>query len=171
MLSRNVNTGFLSETVSCDGGASWQPGKLTAIPNPTSRFYLRRLKSGRVLLINNNDSKRRISMTAFLSEDDGVTWKYSLVIDPRETSYPDAVEAEDGTIYMVHDRGRMSFKEICVSRFTEADIMAGELTDHDSYVCQIISKAPRDPWNTEEVERMTKVDQEIIDTYLWGRKD
>ncbi|MEI3039765.1 MAG: sialidase family protein [Victivallales bacterium] len=166
MLSRNAHTGFLSETVSRDGGATWLPGRQTSIPNPASRFYLRRLKSGRVLLINNDDSGKRINMTAFLSEDDGVSWKYSLVIDPRETSYPDAVEAEDGTIYMVHDRGRMSFKEILCSRFTEADIMAGKLTDHDSYVCQIISKAPRDPWNTEEAERMAKLDREMFDVYF-----
>lgn len=162
MLARNTSSGFLAETISGDGGKSWSPATLTTIPDPSSRFFLRRLKSGRVLLIKNNHSEKRINMTAFLSDDDGANWKYSLMIDPRETSYPDAVEAPDGTIFMVHDRGRISFREILCSRFTEEDIMAGELVNYDSYVCQIVSKAPSVPWNSDAAK-----EAEAEDARLW----
>ncbi len=44
-----------------------------------------------------------------LSEDDGATWKYSLMIDERDdVSYPDAKEADDGYIYITYDRERGS---------------------------------------------------------------
>ena len=84
-------------------------------------------------------------MTAFLSEDDGRSWCASLLIDPGDSSYPDAVEDENGNIYLVHDRGRYAAREIVVSRFTEEDILNGRLTDHSSFVNQIISKAPAVP--------------------------
>ena len=46
---------------------------------------------------------RRTHLTAFLSEDDGATWPHRLLLDERETSYPDAVEGSDGTLHIVHD--------------------------------------------------------------------
>jgi hypothetical protein len=97
-------------------------------------------------------------MTALLSEDDGISWKYSLLIDSRETSYPDAVESADGTIFMVHDCHRVGFKEILCSRFTENDIINGVVTDYDSYLCQIVSKAPARPWNAAETQKIKDED-------------
>jgi hypothetical protein len=158
MLARTTSSGFLAETISTDGGKNWTPGKLTTISNPSSRFFLKRLKSGRILLIKNNDSRERINMTALLSEDDGISWKYSLLIDSRETSYPDAVESADGTIFMVHDCHRVGFKEILCSRFTENDIINGVVTDYDSYLCQIVSKAPARPWNAAETQKIKDED-------------
>lgn len=160
MLARCCS-GALAESVSTDGGTTWSPGRLTAIPSPNTRFFLLRLQSGRVLLIKNDNARERIQMSAFLSEDDGKSWKYSMVVDPRETSYPDAVQGPDGTIYMVHDRGRTTFREILCSRFTEEDIIAGKLVNFDSYVCQIISKAPATPWNADAAEAARLEDQKM----------
>ena len=84
-------------------------------------------------------------MTVSLSEDEGNSWKYSLLLDSGETSYPDAVESSDGAIYIVYDHGRCSFKEIICARITEEDIIAGRLVNTDSYLKQIISKAPAVP--------------------------
>jgi hypothetical protein len=36
-------------------------------------------------------------MTAFVSDDDGATWNGGLLLDERESSYPDGIQAEDGT--------------------------------------------------------------------------
>ena len=41
----------LAETISQDQGRTWTPVKRIAIPHPTSRFFLRRLKSGALLLV------------------------------------------------------------------------------------------------------------------------
>ena len=101
-------------------------------------------------------------MTALLSEDDGKTWPYSLLLDERDqVSYPDAMEAEDGFIYIVYDRERGCFKEslveacadareILMAKITEKDILAGQLTDEGSFLQGIISKlgeyADEDPF-------------------------
>ena len=75
-------------------------------------------------------------MTVYLSEDDGVTWKYKRLIDDRNNlSYPD-VDFFDGKIYLTYDRERTGAKEILFLCFTEDDIM------NDSYVFEpaIVSK-------------------------------
>ena len=146
-----VGVGFLAEAFSFDGGATWENSRLTDIADPSARFFLRRLRSGRVLLVKNDSRgqsksvRERYNMTAFLSEDDGRSWCASLLIDPGDSSYPDAAEDENGNIYLVHDRGRYAAREIVFSRFTEEDILNGRLTDHSSFVNQIISKAPAVP--------------------------
>lgn len=167
-----VGVGRLAESISTDGGASWSDSKLTGIADPSARFFLRRLNSGRVLLIKNDSrnqtqsNKERLRMTAFLSDDDGRSWQYSLLIDAGDSSYPDAVQGDDGTIYLVHDRGRFSFREIVISRFNEDDIMAGKLICHDSFLNQIISKAPAKPWDEQEFERQRLEDKEFIDRFF-----
>ena len=145
MLARTVGIGLLAESVSMDGGKTWAGAFPASIPTPSSRFFLKRLQSGRVLLIYNNSSKIRNNMTAALSEDDGVTWPYSLLLDARETSYPDVAEDQNGNLFIVWDRGRTTFKEILITRITEEDIIAGKLVQHASYQGNLISKAPAIP--------------------------
>ena len=117
--------GALAETTSHDGGLTWEEARVSRFPDPSSRFFYSRTPSGRLLLVKNDDADRRRSMTVFLSEDDGATWPYRSVVDPRDgTSYPDA-DFYGGKIYLIHDCGRCSEKEILLSVFTEEDIIAG----------------------------------------------
>lgn len=167
-----VGVGVLAESFSQDGGATWSDSRLTGIADPSARFFLRRLHSGNVLLVK-NDSRRqspadreRTRMTAFLSDDDGRTWKHSLVIDRGDSSYPDAVQDADGTIYLVHDRGRFSFGEIVISRFCEDDIIAGTIVDRNSFLNQIISKIPARPYDTAELERQRAEDKAELDPFF-----
>lgn len=134
------NIGFTARSISTDGGKSWSDGELTGIPNPASRFYIRRLRSGRLLYLGNIHDRQRINMTAMLSEDDGATFPYRLLLDPRDTSYPDAVEGDDGTLYLIWDRGRCYFNEIVFARLSENDILAGEIKARNSVCGHIISK-------------------------------
>ena len=61
-------------------------------------------------IINHNDFKGRNNLTAFISEDDGETWPYSLLLDRRNNvSYPDVKEDENGNIYVIYDRERGGF--------------------------------------------------------------
>lgn len=139
-------TGFLIECFSRDGGKTWSDGKLSNIPNPSCRFFIKRLASGKVLLINNFDSNDRYQLGVALSEDDGKTWKHQMILDPRRCSYPDAVQAPGGEIFIVHDFSRGTFKEIMISRLTEQDIIVGlkkyALINADSFLKHIINKAP-----------------------------
>lgn len=74
-------------------------------------------------MIHNDHPTERRNMTVRLSEDDGATWKYSRLIDPRGgLSYPDA-DFRDGEICLSYDRGRTGDMEILFVRFTEEDIM------------------------------------------------
>ena len=116
-------------TNSSDFGKSWTPLKALTATGPTtsSRFYLGKLSSGNLLLIANNSSTRT-KMTAFLSKDGGKTWPYKLLLDARENvSYPDADQTADGAIHVVFDRERTGAKDILYCKFTEYDLISGNL--------------------------------------------
>jgi AraC-like DNA-binding protein len=116
----------IGESISRDQGATWTPGKPTRLGGPNSRFFIRRLRSGRLLLVNHYGFHGRSHLTAQLSEDDGRTWTEGLLLDERnDVSYPDGAEAEDGTIYVIYDRERNRDMEILMSVFTETDVLAG----------------------------------------------
>jgi len=125
MLIR-TGAGVLWQSVSIDGGRSWSAGSPTDIVNPGARFFTRRLASGRLLLINTPDPSQRKRLCAYLSDphDDGA-FVSGLELDARDkVSYPDAVQAADGTVYAVHDCDRYGPGEIVLDVFTEAEAAA-----------------------------------------------
>ena len=139
-LAMFVRTKYgIGVSYSTDKGLSWSKGEDSGLGGPCSRFFIRRLKSGRVLLINHFGYTGRSHLTAMLSEDDGKTWKYKLLLDERaNVSYPDATENGDGYIYITYDRERGGFlnslekayasaREVLIAKITEEDIIAGEL--------------------------------------------
>ncbi len=118
----------IGESVSVDRAKSWTPGRRSDIPHVNSRFFVRRLRSGRLLLVTHQppDKKSRSHLTARLSSDDGRTWTGGLTIDERlGVSYPDGVESPDGTIYLIYDYARTKDKQILMATFTEADVLEG----------------------------------------------
>ncbi len=138
--------GGIMETTSTDRGKTWTTPALPAvIRHPQSRFHLRRLASGRILLIKHGEKidrhRGRSQLSAWLSEDDGRSWKGGLMLDERDAvSYPDVTEAADGTLYIAHDRERIKLGEILLSRVTEADILAGQLRSPGSALKILISR-------------------------------
>ncbi len=142
----------IAVSYSYDKGETWSEPVDSKIPGPCSRFHIRRLKSGRILMVNHHNFNGRNNLTAFLSEDDGNTWKYQLLLDGRDNvSYPDAKEADDGYIYITYDRERGGFlnsmsevyaaaREILYAKITEEDIIAGKLISPKSRLKCIISK-------------------------------
>jgi hypothetical protein len=104
--------------------------KQTALRHPTARFFVRRLKSGALLLVKHgplDERTRREKLMAFVSDDDGQTWQGGLLLDEREkVTYPDGVQAPDGTIYIVYDYNRTPNGEVLLATFTEADVRAGK---------------------------------------------
>jgi hypothetical protein len=76
-----------------------------------------------------------------LSDDEGMTWPHRMMLDDRiEVSYPDAVEAPDGKLYIIYDRGRTSHREILLAVTSEADILAGKASAETRFR-MLISKA------------------------------
>jgi hypothetical protein len=131
----------IGQSFSYDGGNTWTPGEDTGFGGPDARFFIRRLSSGRLLLINHYKFTGRNNLTAMLSEDNGKTWLGFLLLDGRDqVSYPDAVEGNDGFIYAIYDRGRHTDKEILMAKFTEEDILAGTLIHPESRLRWVINK-------------------------------
>ncbi len=144
----------IGESFSQDQGRTWtEMAPAKGIAGPSSRTFFQRLKSGNLLLIKNGDRidqpSKRTHMTAYLSEDDGATWPHQLLLDERETSYPDAAEDKDGFINIVHDFGRTSEKEVIFHRITEADIKAGKLVNPKSVAGHIANKATYEKLSAE----------------------
>lgn len=152
-LAMYVRTDYgIGVSYSSDGGNTWSEGQDTGWGGPDSRFFIRRLRSGRILLINHYKYTGRSHLTAMLSEDDGKTWPYKLLLDERQSvSYPDAVEAPDGNLYITYDRERGCFlrsmeevyacaREVLVARITEEDVLAGKLVSDGSYRKRVASR-------------------------------
>ena len=124
------HTTGIGESISTDGGRTWSAVTASSIPHPVSRFFIRRLASGRLLLVRHNppnDGKGRSHLTAYLSEDDGRSWQGGMLLDERfGVSYPDGVQSADGSIDVIYDYQRGRDKEILMAVFTEADVLAGK---------------------------------------------
>jgi predicted neuraminidase len=135
----------IAETFSSDGGRTWSDPKPSVIQNPSARFFLRRLGSGRLLLVKNGPLDQRTSrtqMTAFLSDDEGKSWQGGFVFEERKgVSYPDGFQSPGGVIHILYDRERAKEREILLARFTEADVLAGKLLSPGSQTKMLVSKA------------------------------
>lgn len=132
----------IGQSESADGGRNWSPGALWK-HGPSTRFHLRRLRSGNLLLIYHNSIMgKRVNLTAFLSVDDGATWSAGFLLDERENvSYPDAVETADGRIYAIYDRSRTGEKEILMAVFLEEDVRAGHAVSPDTRLKILVNRA------------------------------
>jgi predicted neuraminidase len=133
--------GVLWESYSADRGRTWSPARATTIANPGSRFFIRRLTSGNLLLVNHYKFKGRSHLTAQLSTDDGKTWNEGLLLDERSgVSYPDAIEAPGGLIRVVYDRDRQGAGEILLATFRESDAAAGRNVSGDCRLKQVVNR-------------------------------
>lgn len=143
MLARTA-TGLMQST-SSDQGKTWDEPSHGAIKHPVARFHIRRLASGRLLLVKHGKTidthEGRSLLTAWLSDDDGKTWQGGLMLDERKgISYPDGFQAPDGTIYISYDRNRATDGEILMAKFTEEDILARKLVGPKSKLRMLISR-------------------------------
>lgn len=137
------------ESTSHDVGASWSEPVPGAIGHINSRHFIRRLASGRLVLVKHGEevsvaTARRTHLTAYLSEDDGRTWLGGLLLEDRterDCSYPDGFQFADGAIGIVYDYGRAEPSEILLARFTEQDILARRLDSQGSRLKVLVSRA------------------------------
>ncbi len=134
------------QSFSSDQGRTWSEPSFPTFKHPAARFHIRRLASGRILLIKHGETidthEGRSMLTAWLSDDEGQTWQGGLMLDERKVvSYPDGFQAPDGTIYVSYDHNRGSDAEIFMARFSEADVLAGKPVEPNSKLKMLISRA------------------------------
>jgi len=154
MLVRNAEG--MVESVSTDNGKTWSEAVKSGIPHIVARFFIRRLKSGKLLLVKHNPSMdrawlaeavltanapERSHLTAYLSDDDGKTWAGGLLLDERQRiSYPDGDQANDGRIFITYDFDRRGAREILFAVFTEEDVLAGKPVSDAARLRGLINK-------------------------------
>jgi len=176
-LSMFVRTKYgIGVSYSYDKGKTWSEGTDSKLGGPCSRFFIRRLKSGRILLVNHYDYTGRNNLTAMLSDDECKTWKYKLLLDERtHVSYPDAAFDGDGYIYIIYDRERgvsheqimQSAKEILMAKITEEDIINGSLVNKGSELKIIVNKLGKYEGMTKnENESCEKIRQYSDEEYI-----
>ncbi len=135
----------IGESLSFDQGKTWPELQPSAILHTPSRFFIRRLSSGNILLVKHGPldiATSRSHLTAYLSEDDGRSWKGGLMLDERlGVSYPDGQQTADGLIRIVYDFNRTSDRQILMASFREEDVRAGQPVSSAVRLRQLVSQA------------------------------
>ena len=173
----------VARSLSYDRGKTWTVGEDSGIKSPCTKNFVCRLKSGRLLYVGHYEYTGRNNLTAFLSDDDGETWSHRILLDERDyVSYPDAVEGDDGSIYIIYDRARGAFhntlakaensaREVLMAKLREEDIIAGEIVSEGSFMKHIVSKlgkytGERDLFNhTFTTDLITRIDDGTVRDY------
>ncbi len=146
----------IGQSFSSDQGKTWSPGENSNLGGPNSRFFIRRLSSGNLLLVNHADitceeavklfidgrsSRPRSHLTAFISDDDGVIWKGGLLLDERAgVSYPDGSQDKDGLIRIIYDYQRYKEGAILMASFREEDVIATRTPSKDLRLKMLVSR-------------------------------
>ena len=139
------SAGGISRSFSSDGGRTWDDEHGLVHLGTNSRFCLRTLKSGNVLLVYHPNGVGRSYITAWLSKDGGETFEGGLLLDERkETSYPDMTEDDNGNLYICYDYNRQTDKEMLLAIVTEEDILAGKLVNENSKLKILVNKGLAD---------------------------
>ncbi len=137
----------IGQSYSDDGGRTWSPGEDTGWGGPNSRFFIRRLQSGRLLLVNHaldceSGKYFRNNLTAYISDDDGNSWCGGLMLDERNgVSYPDGTQDKDGNIWIIYDHERYQCGDILFARFSEEDIIAGRCVSSNASLKNLINSS------------------------------
>jgi len=163
----------IGETTSTDGGRTWTPVAPSRLAHTVSRFYIRRLLSGNLLLVKHGPLDKKVGrrqLMAFLSTDDGGTWGGGLLLDQRNTvSYPDGTQHPDGGIRIIYDWNRADEKHVLMAAFREEDVLAGKPVSDDTRLRVLINHAtginPK-PWlkNPKPVKYNDNQDGEALKT-------
>lgn len=112
LLARDKSDQVIRRAYSHDGGRTWEPVSMTALPNPGAGIcavYLDDLDL--VLLAYNHDRKERNPLSLAVSADGGMTFQRVADLEhdparPKATfDYPALIRARDGTIHAIwsHD--------------------------------------------------------------------
>lgn len=130
-----TKTGWLYEAWSPDAGETWTPPRQSPFSSPESIPILRRLQSGNLLLVwNNNGVSKganvpRYPLSLAMSEDDGQTWPHRQMIQTtygeRQLSNHGVFQAAEGDILLstnhwAGSRGGQDYGDVELARFDEA---------------------------------------------------
>lgn len=146
-LLARIDSGYnggIERWISLDGGNTFNfhsDNMESPLCGPGSKFCIKRLSSGNLLLVNNNSVTYRSEIVAFYSTDNGNTWEKGITLDYRnDVSYPEIAVDSNDNIYVIWDKGRYAEHEIRYSRFTEADLISGVMIDENDKNSIVVSR-------------------------------
>jgi len=150
-LQREPDRNGLWEAESKDGGVTWGESRPSVLRHTSSRAFVMKLRSGNLLAIKNgryNKDEGRSNLTAYLSFDEGLSWRHSLCLDEERVgmSYPDGQQLPDGRIVIVYDRDRTGAREILSATFQEEDVRLGRLVSPGSRLLQVVHRGDSWEW-------------------------
>jgi predicted neuraminidase len=98
------STGRIRTATSTDNGSTWGPVSSLDISNPSSSVESIVLRNGHWLMLCNDTPEERNRLTAYLSDDEGQSWKWkrSLETDAVQASYPSVIQLQGGAIYCTY---------------------------------------------------------------------
>jgi predicted neuraminidase len=120
------------EVWSDDLGKTWQPMKLTSLPNPNSGTDAVNLADGRFLLVYNHNPnpKGRSPLNVAVSAD-GEDWKPVLVLEREpnaQFSYPAVIQTRDGLVHITYTWKRLRIRHVVLdpSKFIPGKFVNGD---------------------------------------------
>ncbi len=98
---------YVRTATSSDNGVTWSKLGTLEIRNPGSSVECIALKNGHWILVGNDTGNGRHLLTAYVSEDEGKTWKLLRRLEEVEKekgsfSYPSVIQAADGSIHCTY---------------------------------------------------------------------
>jgi predicted neuraminidase len=110
-----TRSGRIFQSWSDDGGRTWSPLALTALPNPNSGIDAVTLRDGRHLVVYNNTTSGRSPLDVAVSRD-GRVWEHALVLEsePGEYSYPAVIQTSDGLVHVTYTWQRRRIKHVTI---------------------------------------------------------
>lgn len=137
----------ICQSFSSDRGRNWTEPELYS-KHVNSRHFITRLSSGDLLLVRHGmpdkKLKSRSHLRAFISDDEGKTWKGNLLLDERSgVSYPTGFEDENGYIYISYDYERTKCGELYMAKFKEEDILARQIVSPKGFLKKLIYRPGR----------------------------
>ena len=133
----------LCESRSMDGARNWSSPEPSKLVHTDSRIFTMKLQSGKVLLVKHGqllEKTDRKHLTAYLSDDEGETWRGGLLLEERHCSYPDGIQSPDGRIHIVYDQGRAN-GQILMATLREEDVLAGKLVSKDALLKTLVRRS------------------------------
>lgn len=117
MMIARSGTGYLMQSFSTDGGATWSAPTKTALLSPCTSVTLRKLPDGRLIVFYNHVKEDRpgslfprCPLVYAVSADDAKTWSKPVIVDDegwngtsapeRENIYPATLFLDDGMLLM-----------------------------------------------------------------------
>lgn len=104
-----------------DGGWTWGPVGVTALPNPGAGIDGLVLRSGEWILVYNDSESGRSRLAISLSTDEGATWGSTRPLERAASGsyhYPAVIQGRDGRIHVVYSyfvEGGKSLKHVTFS--------------------------------------------------------